>query len=310
VKRKQDLCTEPLRLGEHLVPGIWRYLFPDDLADFRFPSECQSTCNACPKVKEEGFHPDYRCCTYHPRIPNFLLGFALEDSDTRPYIDQLIQDGLATPEGLQATPGQMRHSLIQASSGDFGKVDAVVCRFLDAENRQCRIYKYRNSVCSTFFCKHDHGDTGAAFWEKLQSVVGQYETVLSQWVMGKLGVEPKTYFERFDELATNVARDHADFKGGWTPSVAKHLWGEWFGKEAEFFLAGAALVREHKASLVTILESTPLLAPNKFDAAFRDALPEILKTELDANGVTAGVPALGSDLWYVFKLAHRNLFRS
>lgn len=310
MQQQRDPLHRPLRLGAHMVPGFWRFLFADDPSELRYPSECRSTCANCPKVAQEGFHPDYRCCTYHPTIPNFLLGLALENAETAPLIDALIAESFATPEGLQPTAAQTHAALVQRAANDFGKEHAVVCRFLDAASGRCRMYAYRNGVCSTFFCIHDQGDDGREFWAKLQAAASQAETALAQWAMQAAGFDVAAYFARFDSMSHDVAAHTAAVGQAWTDEARKTLWGDWFGRERELYLACAALIRTNKERLGELADSVTLRSADAYDLAFRASLPEGLRDELDANGITAGQPVPPADLWYMFKLAHRNLWAS
>lgn len=300
---RPDPITKPLYLGPHLVPGLWRFMLPDDLGYMQFPKECQSTCAACPKIKDEGFHPDYRCCTYQPRVPNVLLGFTLEDPETAALAERAIAEGATTPEGMIQSPLQTRVALAHGASGAFGKDTTVACRFLDPSNGKCRTYKYRNSVCSTFFCIHDDGDEGEDFWTKLQAVAGQVETALSQWAMAELGIDPKAYFARYDDLAADVDACSDPATKGWSAKALDILWGQWRGREKEFFLACAALARQHQDRLVEIAKEVELRQPSAFDLALRRTLPPALQEELDMHGVKAGDPVPVYDLWYAFNLA-------
>lgn len=279
-----------------------------DLAYKRFPSECGSTCDACPKVAEEGFHPDVRCCSYHPRVPNVLLGFALEDPETAPWIEKVIAEGLTTPEGLQSTPVELRKSLQHAADPRHDGA-SVVCRFLDAENRRCRIYHYRDSVCATFFCKHDRPD-GEEFWRSLQALAGQCEAALSQWAMAEVGLDVDAYVARFDALAADMPKLTARTDAGWPEDARRALWGEWFGRDAEFFRACAAACRDKRAELAAALEDFPIRAPRAFEQAFLDSLPDELRREMRKDGVVPGTPVPIADLRYQFDLAHRNHWRA
>ncbi len=302
--------SQMMSLGPHRVPAIWRYMLPEDLAHMRFPSESEATCANCPMVKEQGFHPDYRCCTYHPVVPNFLIGMAINDSDTAPMFLQEIEQGFSTPEGLHATAARMKSSLQHAVSKDFGKLTSVACKFLDPIKRQCRAYKYRNSVCSTFFCKNEQAEKGKEFWDRLQALAGQVETHLAQWAMRQLGMDPAAYFDRMNQLGSNIENYNDPVTESWTVEALKFLWADWYGRETEFFVKSADLIKDNEDSLYQIAESTTLLSPRQYDLQFRNSLPTNLQTELDANHSTDGEPVPVSDLWYQLQLAHRNLWRA
>ncbi len=305
--KPKDLST-PLILGNHQMPGVWRAMLPEDLQFMRYPSECESTCDACPKVKEENFHPDVRCCSYHPRVPNFLLGLALQDQDTAPLIERMIASRLATPEGMQATPVQLKKSLEQSLTPNPGGQPAVVCGFLDAKARRCGIYKYRDSVCATFFCKHDQKDEGYEFWKSLQSLAGQCEAALSQIVMAELGLDVDDYIGVFDSLAPDLPNFVARTTEDWPQEVLDRLWKQWSGREAEFYRACADFVRTQGDTLAARLEAWPIRSARRYDAAFRDGLSAEMKDQMLRDDVREGTPVPIGDLWYQFKLVNRNLW--
>ena len=119
VSNNEDF-SQLLELGFMSVPKVWKYMLPDDFLYFQIPHEKRATCNNCPNQCNPEFHPNYRCCTYNPRIPNYLLGMALEDPKTAPLIEDMIAEGFATPEGMIHTPPQHVDSLKQYSNNDHG----------------------------------------------------------------------------------------------------------------------------------------------------------------------------------------------
>ncbi len=309
VTKGSTKLSAPLTLGNHQMPGVWRTMLPEDLQFLRYPSECESSCDACPKVKEENFHPDVRCCSYHPRVPNFLLGFALNDPETAPLVEKMIAHRLATPEGMQSSPVQLRKSLEQMLAPHATGEAPVVCGFLDANARRCGIYKYRDSVCATFFCKHDQKDDGEEFWRSLQSLAGQCEAALSQLVMADLGLDVDGYVAAFDSLAATMPALLAQQTEEWPTEVLQLLWKQWSGREAEFYRACADRVRALDDDLEAKLNSWPIRSPRLYDAAFRDCMPPELQRQMRKDGFRDGTPVPISDLWYQFKLVHRNLWR-
>src|SRR5690606_39173243 len=130
----------------------------------------------------------------------------------------------------------------------------VLCHFLDRKTGYCNIYAFRNSVCSTFFCIHDHGDKGSRFWDGVQTLVAQVETALSQWALEEVGFDVSTLMKRMDRLAGKV-RNLVDANGAWKRSVLKSLWGSWYGREVELLEACGEVVSAHRDSLWDIANS-------------------------------------------------------
>lgn len=280
---------------------------PEEFQHFHFTEEKLATCLNCPKIIEDGFHPDIRCCTYHPRIPNFLLGLALENKDMVPIIDQTIAEDFGTPEGMQQSSLQAIESLQQHAQNAFGRNEKVVCRFLDRESKLCKIYLYRHSVCSTFFCKYDLGKTGEEFWEKLQTLVSQIETALAQWCMESVGFSVLEYFKRFDELSSDIQSVSNQVSKSWSKSALKILWGDWYGKEQEFYLKCAQKIKEHQDELYEIACTIKIQQPLKYEMTLRNLFSDSLKKEQDETAPIGGTPVPVEDLWYLVQVAQKNL---
>src|SRR5436190_896530 len=60
----------------------------EDLLGAPVPPEPRATCAECAMLPQPGeppgatsFHPDVKCCTYHPILPSFAVGAILADED-------------------------------------------------------------------------------------------------------------------------------------------------------------------------------------------------------------------------------------
>ncbi|MCX6130209.1 MAG: hypothetical protein NTX25_14235 [Proteobacteria bacterium] len=297
---------EPIKLGAHTVPGIWRYILPDDVFYFQVDPETQSSCFDCPQVKKFGFHPSVRCCAFIPRVPNFLLGLALATESTRAMVESYIQDGYALPEGSQLSPVQLLESLRQISP-EAKTGPLLVCPFLDLNSKHCRLYAFRNGVCSTFFCIHDRGEEGLIFWEHLQDLVSQIETALSQWALTQAGFDLDAYFRRFNSLSETLELCTEKGNKAWSLEARKFLFQEWFGREIELYQKCAALVIEHKDQLYAIACRQKLFQTTAYDDAARALLLKSFPAHLVSETLPEGEPVSIGSIWYSVQLAHRNL---
>ncbi len=296
---------KPIQLGMHTVPGIWRYMLPEDVLYFRVDPEKGSSCFDCPQVKAHGFHPVTRCCSYIPRIPNFLLGFALMDENTKPTAQTFVGSGFTIPEGSQVSPAQMEQS-IGFLSGELPH-GTVVCPLLDRDSKKCRVYAFRNGVCSTFFCRHDQGEVGAEFWESLTDLVTQVETALAQWALEQSGFDLGRYFERFEGFQDSMDACTDAVSGTWSESARRTLFAEWYGREEELFLSCAEAIIKHKKNLFEIAGQQRLRQTPGYDAAQRQRLGRRFPAHLIAEALPEGEAVPIRNLWYSTQLAHRNL---
>jgi len=248
-----------LQLGQHQVPGWWRFVLPEEVLRWRLPEERRATCMSCPKVVSDGFRPDYRCCTYHPQVPNFLLGMALSDKTMSPLVENMLVSGFLTPEGARHTPAQWMGVLSAAAKGAYGQGEQVLCQFLQAETGLCGIYPLRNSACSTFFCVHDAGAVGSAFWEALHHYIHRCELALMQWTLQELGFDRTAYLAKFSALSQKPLADVCDLtKRNWQEPAQKDLWGERYQDRLELLKACGELVWGHRHRLLEIVNQTVL----------------------------------------------------
>lgn len=300
---------KPLVIGSHPLPGLWKTMLPEDFQFFQLPTEHSSPCHACPQVKAQGFRPDYRCCTYEPRIPNFMLGLALLDENefASKSIKIRVEGQFLLPEGSQATPASWYASIVQNSEGLFGKGDTIVCPFLDKSKRACGIHNYRNSVCSTFFCNYDHGNRGDEFWSHLQTLALQIETSLSQEFMERLGFDISHYFDFLDSQADRLkACTREDFS--WESDIYRELWGQWYGRELDFFKECGKLAIELSPQLYELANGRAIKQCKKLEKATYDTVEERHHEERDRDPFVDGDPVKISQLWYELQAQHKQLW--
>lgn len=167
------------------------------------PEERHASCSACamcmPTAAKaataslKAFDPATKCCTYVPTLPNFLVGLVLGADDPasvagRDSVKRRIAAGVGvTPLGLQPDP---HYVLIYKHAGDqlFGRSPGLRCpHYVPTEGGQCGIWRHRNAVCATWFCKYERGRVGKRFWDALLQLLTMIERHLGLWAAGELG---------------------------------------------------------------------------------------------------------------------------
>jgi len=218
------------------------------------PGESHATCDRCVMCATDGqtgterlfFNRAIKCCTYLPSIPNFLAGRILTDDGAdiaqgRATVDQRITAGVAiTPFGL-GIPAPYR--LLYRNAQDFfGRAEDLRCPHYVAEGGRCGIWRHREATCATWFCKHERGATGQTFWTAIRDLLHGVEHDLARWCVLSLVHDDRV-------LATLAAADQAQDRldayaldGLPNPGTQRELWGEWAGREREFFVEAARLV--------------------------------------------------------------------
>jgi hypothetical protein len=207
-------------------------------------------CNAI-APQASSYNPQTKCCTYLPVLPAFLVGKVLEDDDPegehgRVTVRERIAAGAAvTPLGL-GTPS--RYSLLYGHGGEraFGQSVAMRCPHYVEEGGRCGIWRHRNSMCATWFCKHVRGEVGWTFWASVRELLTSIERDLGQWCMLQLGVDAGAIAQTLrssPHAGAAVAQlGAAELDGRRDAAEGAALWGGWSGREEEFYRACAKLV--------------------------------------------------------------------
>jgi hypothetical protein len=222
------------------------------------PSESKATCDKCamctrsdePSNGASFFNSETKCCTYLPELYNFLVGAVLADEDPamekgRASVEERLEAKLeVTPLGLGKSPSY--NLLYEHSLDAFGLSRKMRCpHYIEEEGGSCGIWRHRNAVCTTWFCKHERGATGLKFWRTILRLLSQVEKELSRWCVLELGLETKALELLLLHTPTNRSQnklnaeqiDHvADLK------AYRQLWGKWMGQEREFYQECARLV--------------------------------------------------------------------
>jgi hypothetical protein len=235
----------------YLPPLYARWL--GELLRERIPDETLATCGDCAmcskaKVQPRGFHPDVKCCTYIPTVPNFLLGGILADDDPataggrETMVKRLATGVSVTPLGVAASPTEDLVSSQLARHQAFGKLSAIRCPHLSADGL-CGIYKQRNAVCATFHCKHVRGAVGHDFWMRTRHLLLRIESLLSRWCVLRLQTDPEALRLLFHEEQAKADVEKAgSISGVMAPELARRMWGVWYGREHDFYRECGRLV--------------------------------------------------------------------
>jgi hypothetical protein len=210
--------------------------------------EPAATCERC--VMCQGATPVFaastKCCTFTPKLANFLVGGALRDTQDVGLVS--VRSRIAarvgvTPLGLDRSVAAQvlgRHALTQ-----FGRAEALRCPHLVPESGACGIWDSRNAVCATWFCKHERGAVGARFWHAVRDFCGGVEQDLALWCLTRLGLEDEHVADvlRWRDSRTSDERDQR----GWIPlgeldgtvpdRTYRLLWRDWVGREDEWYAA-------------------------------------------------------------------------
>lgn len=151
-------------------------------------------------ARERIFSAPARCCTYHPRMANFLLGRALRRGGIGA---ERIRLRLQDPDGVTALgvdAGQVRGARHRnRGDDDFGRSEVLTCPYWVDGPLGCSVHADRESVCRTWFCKLRNGLRGQEAWAPVNVLLRHVETLLAEHCRDRLPWDPA------DPVATYVA---------------------------------------------------------------------------------------------------------
>ncbi len=228
-------------------------LLPDGI-----PREREATCLDCAMCGTPGeanlsalvfYNRETKCCTYFPELPNFLVGRAVAvDTPGGEALRRFIEDdgdsrGLATLRSVRPHE-KITTVYVHHRAEGFGQDPEMACPYaIDGGGdvgRVCGIWKHRNSVCSTWFCKHTKGVTGFYFWRALQGWLDHLERAMSWWAISQVLDTPAAVLSageyRVNQRHEITLRDDA--------------WSHWPGSRSAFYEACADKVEGLSAAEV------------------------------------------------------------
>lgn len=237
------------------------------------PAETEATCDDCamcddgtsrPAGTDYVFDPRTKCCTYIPEIPNFLVGTILSDEEPdfaagKATLEARLELGVAVmPIGIGISPTE--HLLYQhtSSAEAFGRNPELRCpHYLEEADGTCGIWKHRAATCSTWFCKHVRGAVGFRFWRSLSHLLALVEIDLQRWCVLELDIGGEALHRVFPtprgEPLPGDPFHEGRLDGRLPPDVREAMWGNWSGREREFFQECGRLVEPLTWSEVTAI---------------------------------------------------------
>jgi Fe-S-cluster containining protein len=228
-----------------MLPAVFRHLLPG-IFDTSVPEETLATCDNCamsradvrPENTPEGyFRPDVKCCSFHPNLPNFLVGAIL--ADDRPDMaegQRRLRLRLQSRQGVGpiwlAAPRKYTLLFLASRKTSFGRSLILRCPYFHPETSNCSIWRHRDAVCTTFFCKHVGGNEGEASWRAIETILRLTERRLAEYAANVLGLGSANVPMNLETLTLEELEDRP-------PDSASHaaLWGDWASREEVYYRA-------------------------------------------------------------------------
>ena len=175
------------------------------------PRETEATCATCPQLPSETappqakfFDPTTKCCTFMPKLWNFLVGRALREPDSagRASVVARIERGeQVTPFGLFAPRSWL--AVFQADGQGMGRNRALRCpHYLD--DGRCGVWTSRESTCATYFCRHVRGKTGSTVWRLVGHLLAHLEQQIATACVADRAWNPARAADYYLECAAHL----------------------------------------------------------------------------------------------------------
>ena len=175
------------------LPSAFYGLLPG-LDALPLPDEVRADCAACPMLEAAGprvFHADARCCTFHPDLPNFLVGRLLRQGGTsaRAVLRRLqLSDGVSLG-GISPSEAYSARYAEDRAHG-FGKDVHLRCPYWVGGDLACGVWSDRGAVCRTWFCLHVDGPRGHRLWLRARKALTLVEHRLARWCLDQAQGRP------------------------------------------------------------------------------------------------------------------------
>jgi len=156
---------------------------------------------------------------------------------------------------------QRYHAIV--TSETFGRAPDLRCpHYLDEQGGLCGIWRHRNGVCATWFCKHDRGAAGQRFWQAVEALLALVERELSHWCACQL-------------LYHGAASEPAN------PDENVSAWDAWATRPVDYYMQAATLVDDlgwPEIQVIAGAELGPLL--DRVRAAYAELQPSAARSPL------------------------------
>jgi len=267
---------------QNKIPSIYHSIFPE-LLGLKFPEEKIATCDTCTLCRSpQTPYINTKCCTYQPTLVNFLLGGVFTDDDVsltlgkERILNQIKARAGVTPYGIIPSLSYIEREK-EANSIDFWLrphklVESIRCPY--SYEGLCTIWKYRENLCVTFFCSSIGGVAGKTFWKKVNAYLKMAETSLAQYAMLQLGWPPDKIKT---DAVTAVDFNFEEEDGIINDAIYEALWGDWIGREEEFYRSCFNIVKNIDA--VTFKQITGQTR-EILEAAIRDTQKKFILSNL------------------------------
>lgn len=191
---------------------------------------CEMSCGSNPVYKEE-----LKCCTYHPFLPNYLVGGVLTKGTS--YAQNKIKEQIKklkfiTPMGIVA-PESYQFKFSFKNADDYGSDESLLCPYFD--KGLCSVWEFRSSECQQFHCRSDYGKKGLKFWKIFGESLYDVEILCAQWAMLEKGYHLEEVMDSTDSIKIHHFTENSEAKLVYSQAEARKLWQHQWGRIEAYY---------------------------------------------------------------------------
>jgi Fe-S-cluster containining protein len=178
-----------------------------------------------------------------------LVGGILSDPDPgldegRRRIRERIEKRVAvTPQALYF-PKRYRLMHKYGMPQSFGRSSTMLCPYYVKENGLCSIWKFRDAMCSTYFCKTVAGNEGQKFWKVLRTYINHAEGSLCLYPLYKMNWDIESTWDYYNDLESATLQPEDLDETAPSEESYQKMWRDWVGREEEFYRESYRIVSE------------------------------------------------------------------
>jgi len=242
----------PFRKIAETIPEFYHAILPL-LFQQQIPPEPFSDCFNCPMIGEKGEDPgldmsrpfahETKCCTFTPRLPNYMVGGILSDPD--PSLlegKQRIMAKIQSREGILPNgvypSREYNDYFIERGALEFGRSKFLLCPYFIQDKYSCTIWKYREAICSFWYCKQIASKRGSDFWNSMVDYFMFIQDSFIELAVKECGLNLADPYESGPHI-----KFHHEDEPVRRMNQYNEMWGKWLGKEEEYYKKCFEIVR-------------------------------------------------------------------
>lgn len=239
------------------MSSIYSNLLPQEILNLSV-QERKVNCSSCYRssFQYKGPYPyksTLKCCTFHPYLPNYLVGGILLDSRLE-IAQKILQNSIpkkivALPIGL-LPPLAYQKRFQSKSKEDFGQKKILLCPYYNKDLNNCSIWPYRGAVCTAFFCQSSYGLAGKQFWKSYRDYLSYVEMAMQEEVLIQRGFSPRQVSEQLEFINYDFKESELHKKGA--HEMDQWIKNLWYGYESHdlFYIQAYKIAKKVKPKVL------------------------------------------------------------